>query len=133
MYGNRLCDDQLCRCVNTENVKTLVTEIQCNHSNTTNGEREEKQSHYALGDRRNLMPQTSGEVVSLSKNCHPGNRKDESTSCEVRLISWTSSTSIGQSIASCCTYLTRTSKLRERQFIVAIYARLGQRNTSSWL
>ena len=78
------------------------------------------------------MPPTPGEGVSLSKNCHPGSRRDLCTSKDVRLCSWTASTSIDMSLASCCNSLTRISELRVRQFIVAIFAWLSLRATSPW-
>ena len=78
------------------------------------------------------MPPTPGEGAPLSKNCHPGSRRDSCTSNEVRLCSWTASTSIDMSLASCCNSLTRTSELRVRQFIVAIFAWLSLRGTSHW-
>ena len=86
----------------------------------------------ALGDRRNLMPPTPGEGASLSNICHPGSRRYLCTSNEVRLCIWTASTSIGLSLASCCNYLTQTSEIRVRQFIVAIFAWLSLRDTSPW-
>ena len=78
------------------------------------------------------MPLTPGAGVSISKNCLPGSRRDLCTSNEVRLCSWTASTPIDMSLASCCNSLTRTSEIRVRQFIVAIFAWFCLRGTSLW-
>ena len=131
MCGNRLCDDQLCRCVIKENVKTSVREIQNNHSNALNVEEEEKQSLYGTRRQKESDATNPRVGVSLIKNSHPGNRNDSCTPCEVRLYSWTVSTLIDQSLASNCNALTRTSELTVRQFMVAIYAWLSLRDTSS--
>ena len=78
------------------------------------------------------MKPTPGEGVSLSKNCHPGSRRDSCTSNEARLCPWIASTSIDLSLAGFCKSLTRTSELRVRQVIVAIFAWLSLQNTSPW-
>ena len=76
------------------------------------------------------MPHTPGEDVSWSKNCHPGSRRDLCTSNEVRLCSWTASTSIDMSLANCGNSLTRTSELRVRLFIVALFTWLSLQDVS---
>ena len=83
------------------------------------------------GDRRNLMPPTPGEGVSLIKNCHPGSRRDICTSNEVRLCSWTESTSIDMLLNGCCNSLTQTSEHRVRQFTVTIFTWLSLRATNN--
>ena len=119
-----------CRCIDTKYVKTSVPDIKYNFSNTMTGKENNSRLFTARGDRRNPTPPSPGEGASLSKNCHPGSRRDSCTSSEVRLYSWSASTSIDMSLASCCNSLTRTSELRVRQFIVAIFAWFSLRGTS---
>ena len=121
-----------CRCIDTKYVKTSVTDIQYNISNTMTGKKKNSRVFTARGDRRDPMPPTLEEGVSLSKNYHPVSRRDLCSSNEVRLCSWTASTSINLSLASCCNYLARTSELRVRQFIVAIFAWLCLWDRSPW-
>ena len=123
--GTRLCDDRLLSVHRHRIRETLITDIQYYLSNRMNGEGEEQLGLHGMSWQEWSNATNPREVVLFGKNCHPGCRRDLFTFNEVRLRSWTASSSIDLWLANCYNASIWTSKLRVRLFIVAILAWLS--------
>ena len=64
-----------CWYIDTEYVKTSVTDIQYNLFNML-GKEKKSRTLTTRRDRINSIPPTPRDGVSPHKNCHPGNRRD---------------------------------------------------------